>query len=74
MVSLQKINKMNHIVSSCKDCSLLNTDYGDGMPFSCNHPTLENINIEQDNLRQPICPDNCPLKKDNLTIVFDDKS
>ena len=68
---------MNHIVSSCNDC-----------PFAhklatqevvCKNPSILPFDMkiesskhwwEEDNL---ITPDDCPLKKENLTIVFDDK-
>lgn len=66
---------MNHIVSSCNDCPFLSKylDYEYRESIQCNYPTLKIISIEQDEKESPITPDNCPLKKGILTIVFDDK-
>lgn len=66
---------MNHIVSGCKDCCFLNHsfNYEEGNLYHCNHPTIEIIYMELDSLEQIITPLNCPLKKENITIVFDSK-
>ncbi len=67
---------MNHIVSGCKDCCfyfLADLGY---IENRCSHPlhiTKTIQDIEVDLKEVPITPDWCPLKKENTTIVFDDK-
>ncbi len=74
---------MNHIVTGCIDCCFCNQfliDF-DNVRYDsvCTHPFAPkdnntwSLHMEIDNLEQPITPDNCPLKKENLTIVFDNK-
>ncbi len=64
---------MNCVVSSCLDCPFLNKhlDYEYGVSVNCNHPTIETIQIQKDDNEDPITPTDCPLKKENVTIAFD---
>ena len=66
---------MNHVVSGCNDCCLLNTQfdsYGCGH-YSCNYTPLNALIIETDMIQEsPITPIDCPLKKESIIIVFDD--
>lgn len=61
---------MNHIVSGCKDCPMCEKD--NVTMYYCNHPLGASF-IDYDLKEIAITPIDCPLKKENLTIVFDDK-
>jgi hypothetical protein len=76
---------MEHIITGCTDCPLLEVDneYGD---HNCNHPLVPTeirqeygrdvvrrieIELEEFCCGDPITPNWCPLKKESLTLKFE---
>lgn len=61
---------METIVSGCNDCPLLySSEECQGDPFDCQHPQGLQVRIKTRG-GAPITPDNCPLKKESLTITL----
>lgn len=62
---------MNKEVTGCLDCPLLYvSEEGQLGPYECHHPEGGSITIKQNRYYNPVTPDDCPLKKESITIYL----